>query len=56
MPSPGRGWVWVRAPQLSAESIIAAMESGDFYASTGVKLDDLRFEEVSPMGAARPSG
>jgi hypothetical protein len=34
----GRGWVMVRAKQLDASSIVAAMEKGDFYASTGVEL------------------
>jgi hypothetical protein len=38
--NPGRGWVWVRARHLTAESIVAAMERGDFYASTGVRLRD----------------
>lgn len=40
----GRGWVMVRAPDLSAGSIIRAMEEGDFYASTGVTLRDVRRE------------
>ena len=35
---PGRGWVAVRAARLSADSILAAMERGDFYASTGIEL------------------
>ncbi|MBM3875098.1 MAG: hypothetical protein FJ386_00035 [Verrucomicrobia bacterium] len=38
----GRGWVVVRAPSLAPESIVAAMEAGDFYASNGVKLRDVR--------------
>ena len=37
---PGRAWVMVRAPELTAEAIVSAMEKGDFYASTGVELDD----------------
>ncbi len=37
----GRGWVMVRAKHLTAESIIRAMEAGDFYASTGVTLADV---------------
>jgi len=37
----GRGWVMVRAPQLKADSIIAALEAGDFYASSGVELSDV---------------
>ena len=35
---PGRGWVVVRAPRLEARAILAAMERGDFYSSTGVEL------------------
>lgn len=41
---PGRGWVMVRAPSLSAENIIVAIEAGDFYASSGVILKDVRCE------------
>jgi hypothetical protein len=38
---PGRGWVVVRAARLSAADVLAALEHGDFYASTGVELRDL---------------
>jgi predicted metal-dependent phosphoesterase TrpH len=41
--NPGRGWVVVRAPELTADAIIKAMEAGDFYASSGVRLMDVRF-------------
>ena len=40
----GRGWVEVRSKQLNPNSIINALESGDFYASTGVELNDIKFE------------
>lgn len=36
--NPGRGWVMVKAPYLSAEAIVRAMRDGDFYFSTGVEL------------------
>ena len=36
---PGRGWVFVRAAQLEARSIVEALDRGDFYASTGVELE-----------------
>ena len=36
----GRGWVMVRAEELTPESLIMAMERGDFYASTGVTLSN----------------
>lgn len=39
--NPGRGWVVVRAAQLTPKAIIDALASGDFYASTGVELDEL---------------
>ncbi|HEX2168398.1 MAG TPA: hypothetical protein VHG09_14280 [Longimicrobiales bacterium] len=35
---PGRGWVMVRAPELSANALIDALNAGDFYASTGVTI------------------
>ena len=39
--NPGRGWVAVRANRLEAAEIMAALESGQFYASTGVELEDI---------------
>jgi len=41
---PGRGWVMVQAPQLTAEDLIASIEAGRFYASTGVTLDRVEFD------------
>jgi hypothetical protein len=54
--NPGRGWVMVRADTLSAGALVAAMERGDFHASTGVALEAV---ERSPRRialriAARP--
>lgn len=37
--NPGRGWIMVLADKLAPESLIAAMEHGRFYASSGVTLD-----------------
>lgn len=42
---PGRGWVMVRAAKLEIGALIAAMEAGDFYASSGVVLKDVRREK-----------
>jgi hypothetical protein len=39
--NPFRGWVTVRAKELSAEAIVEAMERGDFYGSSGVELDEV---------------
>jgi hypothetical protein len=38
---PGRGWVMVRAPSLSANNIVKAMRKGDFYSSSGITLKAL---------------
>ncbi|MGH7959766.1 MAG: hypothetical protein ACREH8_22515, partial [Opitutaceae bacterium] len=43
--NPGRGWVMVRAKHLTAESIVRAMEAGDFYATSGVTLADVKREK-----------
>lgn len=39
--NPGRGWVMVRSDTLSAEAITSAMAAGDFYASSGVMLEEV---------------
>jgi len=39
--NPGRGWLMVRSKELSASALIKAMEGGDFYASSGVLLDEI---------------
>ena len=38
----GRGWVMVKSKDLSADALVAAMEKGDFYASTGVDFKTLQ--------------
>lgn len=42
---PGQGWVVVKAERLSAPLILQAMEQGDFYASTGVELEDYTVDD-----------
>lgn len=43
--NPGRGWVMVRAPALTVEDILRGLESGNFYASTGVELSSVEAGE-----------
>jgi hypothetical protein len=38
----GRGWIKVRSAKLTPEDIIKAMEAGEFFASSGVDLKDVR--------------
>ena len=40
----GRGWIMVRADSLTPKALLAAMKRGDFYASTGVMLREVRRE------------
>jgi hypothetical protein len=44
---PGRGWVMVRSKFLTPEHLIRAMKAGDFYASSGATLKDVRWEAES---------
>lgn len=39
--NPGRGWVVVRARSLTPDAIAQALDGGQFYASTGVELEDV---------------
>ena len=41
---PGRGWVMVQSRYLTPEHLIRAMKAGDFYASSGVSLEEVRFD------------
>jgi len=52
--NPGRGWIMVRSRKLDADSIIAAMKRGDFYASTGVIVDDFSRDDGKYMVRIRP--
>ena len=47
MSNPGRGWVVVRAEELSRSAIVDALAAGDFYSSTGVMLDRLDITQDS---------
>jgi hypothetical protein len=42
--NPGRGWIMVRAEKLEAETLLRAMERGDFYVSNGVTLTRLDYD------------
>lgn len=41
---PGRGWTMVRSKFLTPEHLIRAMKAGECYASSGVSLEDVRFD------------
>lgn len=39
--NPLRGWIWVRVERPSVDDVMTALRRGDFYASTGVELEDV---------------
>ncbi|NJY61730.1 histidinol-phosphatase [Salinimicrobium sp. CDJ15-81-2] len=41
----GRGWVMVKAEKLDPRALIKNMEAGEFYATTGVELENVTFQE-----------
>ena len=43
--NPGRAWIVVRAPELTASAILTAIERGEFYSSTGVELETYEADE-----------
>lgn len=45
--SPGRGWIMVAAESLESDALIVAMRAGDFYASSGVTLNEISYDKVS---------
>ena len=51
---PGRGWVMVLAPDLTPAALIESMESGRFYASSGVTLDEVTATPKSLSITVRP--
>jgi hypothetical protein len=51
---PGRGWVVVRAAKLEARLLVEALERGDFYASTGVVLDDVQIDASTMTVKVKP--
>jgi hypothetical protein len=54
--NPGRGWVVVKASELSGSALMESLEEGRFYASTGVELEDVVVEgsrleiHIAPRG------
>ncbi len=53
----GRGWVMIRSEKLETAALITAMEAGNFYASTGVTLREVSFDnDELKIGVATAEG
>ncbi|MFM7073603.1 MAG: hypothetical protein ACKO38_17585 [Planctomycetota bacterium] len=44
--SPGRGWIMVRCDSLEPSALVHAIEAGQFYASSGVELSEVQYDEA----------
>lgn len=53
--NPGQAWVQVRTAELTTEGILDAIGSGDFYASTGVTLGDIRLSNAEYQIEVEPA-
>ncbi|MEX0593774.1 MAG: hypothetical protein WD115_03290 [Balneolaceae bacterium] len=51
---PGRGWVMVRAPYLTPESVITSMLGGEFYSTSGVELRNFGMEDGAYVVEVEP--
>ena len=54
--APGQGWIYVRAAELTPAAILAAIDRGDFYASSGVELSDYTVDSKSIAIAIKTVG
>ena len=52
--APGQGWIMVRASELSVSAILAAIDRGDFYASSGVEFSDYTVDSKSISITIKP--
>jgi predicted metal-dependent phosphoesterase TrpH len=52
---PGKGWVMVRVNELTPKAVCAALEKGDFYASTGVELTEVQITAHEYRLAIKPA-
>lgn len=55
-PKPGQGWVVVHAPRLDPAALVTSLEAGDFYASTGIELDDYTADATGISVRVRVAG
>lgn len=53
---PGKGWVVARVSELTPDAVCAALDAGEFYASTGVELADVSVTKEEYRLAIKPLG
>jgi hypothetical protein len=53
--NPGGAWVSVRASALTRDAIVAALDGGEFYASTGPEIRDIRRDDLALIVELAPA-
>lgn len=53
--NPGHGWIQVRAESLTMEAVLAAIEAGEFYASSGVTLREVALSSTEYRVEVEPA-
>ncbi len=53
--SVGNGWIMVKAAECTRQTIISALKQGDFYATRGPVIHDVRFEENRIVATTSPA-
>ena len=43
--TPGRGWIMVKAAELTPDALINAVHEGSYYASSGVVVEEFKFQD-----------
>jgi hypothetical protein len=51
---PGGGWVMVHVQRLAADDILKSLDAGDFYASSGVEVEEWAFADGAVRLRAKP--
>ena len=54
-PTPGKAWIVVQAPSLTAPAVLDAIRSGRFYASTGIALESYSADAAGVSMKIKPA-
>ena len=52
--SPGRGWVVAKVKELTVPAVLQALDQGEFYASTGVEVEDIQVNDRKMTVVVKP--
>jgi hypothetical protein len=53
-PCPGRGWLMVKAPSLTADDIVKSLRGGRFYGTNGIDIDAIEVTDREYVVSIKP--